>query len=94
MSPKIGVTHLQADDIFSTGFKRKDAVCHGDGGRLANKVKLSVDALHDSFQFKWRLLRRRRAKARLATTWELMGVSVSNKQKSRQSIDGMNICIK
>jgi hypothetical protein len=28
------------------GFEREDAVCHGDGGRLANEIKLHIDALH------------------------------------------------
>jgi hypothetical protein len=40
---KIRVTHLQAGDVSSAGFERKDAVCHGDGGRLSDEIELLVE---------------------------------------------------
>jgi hypothetical protein len=42
-SAKIGIANLQADDVLSAGFERKNAVCHGNGGRLTDQLELCVE---------------------------------------------------
>jgi hypothetical protein len=82
VGPEIGVAHLQADDIPPAGFEREDAVCHGNGGGLSDEVKLLVEV--------WHGLSFGRLVQRFATRSET-GVSVSNKQKSRQRADGIQV---
>jgi hypothetical protein len=45
-SRKIGVTHLQANQLASAGFERQDAICHRDGRGLSKSIELNVEALH------------------------------------------------
>jgi hypothetical protein len=39
---EIGVAHLQANDISPAGFKREDAVSHGNSGGLSKEIELLV----------------------------------------------------
>jgi hypothetical protein len=43
MGSKVGIAHLQTDDVSSAGLQGEDAVSHGNGGGLPDEIELLVE---------------------------------------------------